>query len=112
MRPTLTGRSMELPPAQNRSGPVALQLWTIRDAMASDVDGALGRVKRAGFSAVEVAPLPPGLAPGHLAESLARRDLSVVSIHGDLPTPANIDQWARVARECRCDKIVWHGWPR
>ena len=98
--------------ARNDPSPVALQLWTIRDAMASDADEALRRVKAAGFSAVEVAPLPPGLTPGRLAECLARHDLAVVSIHGDLPTPANIDLWTEIARECRCPKIIWHGWPR
>ncbi len=80
--------------------------------MEADPDRALGRVRAAGFSAVEVAPLPPGLTPGRLAECLSRHGLSVVSIHGDLPTPANIGLWARIARECRCGKIIWHGWPR
>src|SRR5437764_13835358 len=85
----------------------ALQLWTIRDAMAADADRALGRVRAAGFSAVELAPLPPGLAPERLAESLSRHGLSVVSIHGDLPTPSNIEPWAEFAGECRCSRIVW-----
>ena len=80
--------------------------------MASDADQALSRVKSAGFSAVEIAPLPPGLTPEHLAACLARHELTVVSIHGDLPTPANIDLWSHITRECRCSKIVWHGWPR
>jgi sugar phosphate isomerase/epimerase len=92
--------------------PIALQLWTIRDEMATDAERALGRVKSAGFSAVEIAPPPPGLTPGRLAESLARHDLTVVSIHGDLPNPANIDLWTQVARGYRCSKIIWHGWPR
>src|SRR4051812_22945278 len=91
---------------------VALQLWTIRDAMASDADEALLRVKSAGFSAVELAPLPPGLTPGSLAECLARHDLAVVSIHGDLPTASNLDGWVQITRECRCSKVIWHGWPR
>jgi sugar phosphate isomerase/epimerase len=92
--------------------PIALQLWTIRDAMASDADEALRRVRTAGFSAVELAPLPPGLTPGRLAECLARHDLAVVSIHGDLPSPANLDRWLEMTRECRCPRIIWHGWPR
>ena len=75
--------------------PVALQLWTVRDAFAADADRALARVKAAGFSAVELAPLPPGLTPARLAELLARHGLAVVSIHGDLPTPATIGHWAR-----------------
>ena len=35
-----------------------------------------------------------------------------MSIHGDLPTTANIDRWTQIARECRCSRIIWHGWPR
>jgi sugar phosphate isomerase/epimerase len=92
--------------------PVALQLWTVRDAIAVDPDQALGRVKEAGFSAVELAPLPPGLKSTRLVELLARHDLSVVSIHSDLPTPATIGHWAHLARDCRCSKLIWHGWPR
>jgi sugar phosphate isomerase/epimerase len=94
------------------TSPVALQLWTVRDAIAADADLALSRVKAAGFSAVELAPLPPGLSPARLAESLARHELAVVSIHGDLPTPATLGQWTQLAGECRCSKVIWHGWPR
>jgi sugar phosphate isomerase/epimerase len=93
-------------------GPAALQLWTVRDALTADTDGALDRVKAAGFSTVELAPLPPGLIPERLADSLACRGLSVVSIHGDLPTLSNLAEWERIARACRCSKLVWHGWPR
>ena len=92
--------------------PIALQLWTIRDALASDADQALRSVKSAGFAAVEIAPLPPGLTPERLAGCLSRHDLTVVSIHGDLPTAANIDLWKQITRECQCSKIIWHGWPR
>ena len=108
----IRGGPMDHQPARNDPSPIALQLWTIRDAMAADADGALRRVKAAGFSAVELAPLPPGLTPARLAECLARHGLAVVSIHGDLPTPANIGHWAQLARACRCPKIIWHGWPR
>lgn len=96
----------------NHSDAIALQLWTVREAMAANADQALGRVKAAGFSAVELAPLPPGMTPGRLAAFLAGHALTVVSIHVDLPTRANIDLWTELAREFRCSKIVWHGWPR
>jgi hypothetical protein len=94
------------------TNPTALQLWTIRDALVSDADQALGRVKEAGFSAIELAPLPLGLNPDHFAELLARHDLMVVSIHGDLPTAENIGHWVQLTQACRCSKIIWHGWPR
>ena len=94
------------------TSPIALQLWTVRDLFAADADLALSHVKASGFSAVELAPLPPGLSFSRLVESLSRHDLAVVSIHGDLPTPATIDYWRRLATACRCSKMVWHGWPR
>jgi hypothetical protein len=36
-------------------------------------------VKAAGFSAVELAPLPPGLNPNRVAEVLAQHDLILQS---------------------------------
>lgn len=92
--------------------PVALQLWTVRDALAADADRALAAVKAAGFAAVEFAPLPPGLTTPRLAELLARHGLAVVSVHCDLPTPETIGDLSVLARACRCEKLVWHGWPR
>ena len=103
---------MDDPSTSNLRDPIALQLWTIRDEMARDADRALALVKSAGFSAVEIAPLPPEITPERLAESLSRHELTVISIHGDLPTTASIDQWKQIARACRCSKIIWHGWPR
>src|SRR5687767_5843599 len=92
--------------------PIALQLWTIRGAMAADAGTALAKVRAAGFAAVELAPLPPGLTPARLADSLAQNDLAVVSVHCDLLTPESIGRWADLARACRCPKVIWHGWPR
>ena len=103
---------MDQQTSQAHTNPIALQLWTIRGALAADAGRALGRVKDAGFSAVELAPLPPGQSPRRFADLLEHQGLSVLSIHGDLPTPANIAYWTEIARACRCSKIIWHGWPR
>jgi sugar phosphate isomerase/epimerase len=97
---------------QSNPHSIALQLWTIRDAIAFDADKALRRVKGAGFSAVEIAPIPESLTPARLADLIASHGLDVVSIHGDLPTSENMGHWAELTREFRCPKIIWHGWPR
>lgn len=78
---------------------VTLQLWTIRNALAADAGRALAAVKAAGFTAVELAPLPPGLAPSRLAELLARHGLATVSVHGDLPAPETIGPLSALARD-------------
>lgn len=99
-------------PDTTSPSPVALQLWTVREAVAADADRALARVRAAGFTAVELAPLPPGVDPARLAGLLAGHGLAVVSIHADLPAPETVAELARLSRECRCAKVVWHGWPR
>ena len=94
------------------SQPIALQLWTIREALAADMNQALARTKGSGFTSVELAPLPPGLTMERLVEGLHRHDLTVLSIHGDLLTAANREEWLALTRACNCSKILWHGWPR
>jgi sugar phosphate isomerase/epimerase len=91
---------------------IGLQLWTIRQALELVVDRALAAVKAAGFSAVELAPLPAGLTPALLVECLHRHELTVLSIHSDLPMPDTVGGLAELARRCECSKLVWHGWPR
>jgi sugar phosphate isomerase/epimerase len=90
----------------------ALQLWTVRESLAADADRALAAVRAAGFTAVELAPLPPGLTPAALADALARHGLGVTSVHGDLPTTDTVGGWVDLTRACRCSKVIWHGWPR
>ena len=55
------------PPAS----PIALQLWTVREEIAAAMDRTFARVVAAGFSAVELAPLPPDLAPERFADAEA-----------------------------------------
>lgn len=73
--------------------PLALQLWTIRDAMTADPADALRRVAALGFRAVE--PFGVGGTQGTRGERLARtielrkllddNDLAVCAVHGQLP---------------------------
>lgn len=91
---------------------VALQLWTVRDSFAGDPDRTLAAVRAAGFAAVELAPLPPGLSSAEVATLLARHGLGVTSIHADLPTAETVSHWAQLARTVACSKLIWHGWPR
>jgi sugar phosphate isomerase/epimerase len=97
---------------EHRPPAIGLQLWTIRDALEADADRALAAVKAAGFSALELAPLPPSLTPSRLVECLRRHALTVLSVHCDLPTPDNVSALAGLARRCECSKLIWHGWPR
>ena len=110
----MSGRPPEDTPIMplHRPDAIALQLWTVRNALAADLDGTLARIRAAGFAAVELAPPPPGVTAEALVDKLDRHGLSVTSIHADLPTPGNAAELDRLRRASRCATVVWHGWPR
>ncbi len=97
---------------QHNDAPIALQLWTVRDSINADFDRAFAAINEVGFSAVELAALPPGISAERFADCLQRHGLSVMSIHTELPNAENIGQLSHLARACRCSKVIWHGWPR
>jgi sugar phosphate isomerase/epimerase len=59
---------------------IGLQLHTVRDLLPHDLDGTLRAVAAAGYSAVELAPIP-GLTPERLRGGLADAGLAVVASH-------------------------------
>jgi sugar phosphate isomerase/epimerase len=92
--------------------PIALQLYTVRHALAADPTGTLRRVREAGFNFVETAPLPPELKTSTLAKILAEEELTVVSAHCDLPLGERQNQVLDDAAILGTQRIVWHGWPK
>jgi len=66
--------------AQPRSWLPGLQLFTVRDALAADPDGALRRVADTGYREVELAGLA-GMTAAAFQEKLKRHGLAVPSIH-------------------------------
>lgn len=66
-----------------RTDQIALQLYTVRDALAADLPGTLQAVSRAGYAAVELAGLPE-IEPSELAGRLADAGLAPVASHEPL----------------------------
>ena len=87
-----------------RDDQIALQLYTVREAAASDLPGTLGAVAQAGYRAVEVAGLPP-VEPARLADLLADHRLRVVAAHESLAS-------LRTDRDAVLDRLVAIGCPR
>jgi len=91
---------------------IALQLYTVRQALAQDAENTLRQVCDAGYRTVETAPLPPGLAPREFGAMLRDNGLTVTAMHDELPLG---DCQARVldaAAALGTRRIIWHGWPR
>jgi sugar phosphate isomerase/epimerase len=98
--------------APTTTKPVALQLWTIREALATDPRAALARVRAAGFDAVELAPLPESLTADALAELLRAESLAMRSLHAELPLGNARQRVLELVERFQCRRLIWHGWPR
>lgn len=103
---------MEPPAVPPPDPPAALQLYTVRNALAADFPGTLERVRQLGFQAVETYPFPPGVTPAEAGRVLRSLGLRVVSMHCDLPLGPGLATALEYAGALNCPDVIWHGWPR
>lgn len=80
---------------------LGLQLYTVRDAVAADLQGALRRVAEAGYAGVETMGTY-GMAPGDLAAVLDTHGLEWIAAFTGLPDDASLDALAQAG----CREIV------
>lgn len=80
------------PAAGSRFGPIGVQLYTVRQALADDVPGTLARLAEIGYEEVETAGLH-GVAPAAFRRHLDDHGLRAVSAHVPLEAlgPERID---------------------
>lgn len=82
--PALAGLVLprDLPAQPQRSWRPGLQLYTVRDALGTDLDSTLRRAAAIGYREVELAGLP-GVSAQAMHESLKRHGLDAPSMHAD-----------------------------
>ena len=90
---------------------LAVQLYTIRDAISKDLRGSLKHLAGLGFKNVETAFWPENVSVATAAGTLKEFGFNVTSSHVDMPTRDNIAKLAGNAKAYGCDKLIWHGWP-
>jgi len=95
-----------------RNDQIALQLYTVREPAAADLPGTIRAVAEAGYTAVELAGLPP-TEPAYLAELLDDAGLRVAAAHESLESlradaSRVIDRLASLG----CPRIVVPSMPR
>jgi sugar phosphate isomerase/epimerase len=90
---------------------VAVQLYTIREALMKDFKGSLKRLADLGFKNVETAFWPKNISEQTAANTLKELGLSVTSCHVEIPARDNINKLITTARAFNCDNLIWHGWP-
>jgi sugar phosphate isomerase/epimerase len=90
---------------------LAVQLYTIRDAISKDFRGSLKHLADLGFKNVETAFWPDNVSVATAADTLKEFGFNVTSCHVDMPTRDNIAKLATNTKAYGCDKLIWHGWP-
>lgn len=90
----------------------ALQLYTVRHALAQDPEGTLRSVCEAGYRVVETAPLPPEISVRRMGRMLREFGLTVTAAHADLPLGQHQSEVLDSLAELGARRLIWHGWPR
>ncbi len=90
---------------------LSMQLYTVRNQIAADLQGTLRRLADIGFSHVETAFWPEGVSHRDGAAYLKEAGLKVSSIHAELPENGEMNTLLELAEIYQCDRLIWHGWP-
>lgn len=89
--------------------PIALQLYTVRDALAEDWLGTLARIAEIGYTGVETAGFDYAPSAAAAIAELKRLGLHVTSAHAPLPTRDNIAELAALTLASGSDRIICAG---
>jgi sugar phosphate isomerase/epimerase len=98
-------------PLPDPTAGIALQLYTVRDAIKADLAGTLKRVKALGYDNVETAFWPIDMTLAQAAKALRDAGLTAVSSHVELPQGANRKVMLDTAKAYGSTHMIWHGWP-
>ncbi|MGZ8511623.1 MAG: sugar phosphate isomerase/epimerase family protein, partial [Chitinophagaceae bacterium] len=90
---------------------IAVQLYSVRKEIEKDIKGTLKRIADIGFEAVETAFWPEGISVKQAGQYLKDAGLAVCSAHIELPIGDKKAAFLETAKELRCKKMIWHGWP-
>jgi len=85
--------------------PIALQLYTLREAAAKDFVGVLKQVAEVGYKGVELAGTH-GMSADELGDILDDLGLEVCSSHGPMPTEENADEQIELADILGYDYLI------
>jgi sugar phosphate isomerase/epimerase len=91
--------------------PIALQLYTIREAMNQDFEGAVRKVAEMGYAGVETAGFP-GTTPAKAAALFNSLGLEVTSAHAPLPLGDKHDEVIGQMAALGCTRLVNPAMPR
>lgn len=87
------------------AAPIALQLYTVRDALAHNFKSVVTRIAEIGYVGVETAGFP-GIAVDEASDLFAELGLDVCSVHTQLPLGKQKNQVIELAHELEASRVV------
>ncbi len=90
---------------------IALQLYTVREAMLTETAATLHRVAEMGYTWVETAFFPEGMTLAQAGQLIREAGLRVCAAHVEIPVGEHRDAFLEAAEAFDCTNMVWHGWP-
>ncbi|MDM8518778.1 sugar phosphate isomerase/epimerase [Anaerolineales bacterium HSG6] len=86
--------------------PIAVQLYTVREALAQDFAGTMQKIADIGYVGVEVAALPDHITPTAAKETCDQLGLMICSAHTPLPLGDEQNQVLDMVATLGCSRIV------
>ncbi|MEM6284610.1 MAG: sugar phosphate isomerase/epimerase [Chloroflexota bacterium] len=86
--------------------PIALQLYTVRDALDADFEGTIRKLAEMGYTAVEAADFPAGVTPQSAKTLFDSLGLTVSSAHSKPPLGDNRNAALEKLDALGCDYMV------
>lgn len=95
----------------NQNAKIAVQLYSVRNQIASDISTTLKRIADMGYEAVETAFWPEHISVKQAALHIKDAGLSVCAAHVELPVGDQKSVFLKTATTLGCGRMIWHGWP-
>jgi sugar phosphate isomerase/epimerase len=92
--------------------PIALQLYTVRQALEQDFTAVIEQVAQIGYVGVETASFPEGITAFQAADIIKANGLTIAAAHCELPLGVDEAAVLGLMDDLGNDTMVWHGWPR
>lgn len=87
------------------------QLYSVREQIATDLEGTMRTLAEIGYVGVETYALPEGLTLRGAAKVFKDCGLNVFGMHTELPEESQRENILKMADAYQCDRVVYAGWP-